>query len=85
MIATVYTKPFCPYCTRALAILRKYPHITINEIEAYTDENKRLDMIAQANGKNTFPQVFIDGWHIGGSDELASLDRRGGLTKPIQQ
>ncbi|MBZ2397771.1 glutaredoxin domain-containing protein, partial [Erwinia amylovora] len=40
---------------------------------------KRGEMIERANGRTTVPQVFIDGQHIGGSDDLAALDRRGGL------
>ena len=40
---------------------------------------QRAEMIDRANGRTTVPQVFIDGQHIGGSDDLAALDKRGGL------
>ena len=40
---------------------------------------KRAEMIQRADGRTTVPQIFIDGKHIGGSDDLAALDREGGL------
>jgi glutaredoxin 3 len=46
---------------------------------ASNDPAKKQEMIQRSNGRMTFPQVFIDGKHIGGSDDLAALDRKGGL------
>ncbi len=74
----IYTKAFCPYCSRALALLRS-KGVEIEETDITMDVEKRAEMIARADGRMTVPQVFIDGAHIGGSDDLAALDARGGL------
>jgi len=49
------------------------------EIVASNDPAKKAEMVEKSGGKATFPQIFIDGKHIGGSDDLSALDRRGGL------
>lgn len=74
---TIYTREFCGYCTRAVALLRN-KGAAFTEIDAGNDIEKRREMI-QRSGRNTFPQIFIDGKHIGGSDDLFALDARGGL------
>ncbi len=74
---TVYTKPFCPYCSRALGLL-KQKGVEINEIEAASDMALRQEMI-QKSGRATYPQIFIGDRHIGGCDDLVALDRQGGL------
>ncbi|MBU6252373.1 MAG: glutaredoxin 3 [Alphaproteobacteria bacterium] len=74
----IYTKGYCPYCARALALLRS-KNVAIEEYEISLDAPKRNEMISRANGRTTVPQIFIDGQHIGGSDDLAALDAKGGL------
>ncbi len=74
----VYTKMFCSYCIRAKALLEK-KGIQIIDIPAANDKAKRAEMNQRANGRNTFPQIFINGEHVGGSDELAALERAGKL------
>jgi glutaredoxin 3 len=74
---TVYTKPFCPYCSRALGLL-KQKGVEIDEIEAASDMALRQEMI-QKSGRATYPQIFIGDRHIGGCDDLVALDRQGGL------
>jgi glutaredoxin 3 len=74
---TVYTKPFCPYCSRALGLL-KQKGVEVNEIEAASDMALRQEMI-QKSGRATYPQIFIGDRHIGGCDDLVALDRQGGL------
>lgn len=74
----VYTKGYCPYCARALALLRS-KDVVIDEYEISMDALKRAEMIERANGRTTVPQIFINGQHIGGSDDLAALDEKGGL------
>ena len=74
----IYTKGYCPYCARALALLRS-KNVAIEEYEISLDAPKRDEMIARSNGRTTVPQIFIDGQHIGGSDDLAALDAKGGL------
>lgn len=74
----VYTKPLCPYCFRALALLDK-KGVKATEISAAFDKAKREEMLAKSNGKTTYPQIFIGETHVGGFDELAALDRAGKL------
>lgn len=74
----VYTKFLCPYCTRAKALLTK-KGVSFEEIDISTGGPRRAEMIERSGGRQTVPQVFIDGLHIGGSDDLAALDRAGGL------
>jgi glutaredoxin 3 len=74
---TIYTRPFCGYCARALSLLgRKGAEIT--EIEAGFDPGKRAEMVRRS-GCATFPQIFIGETHIGGCDEMFDLDRQGKL------
>lgn len=74
----IYTKFLCPYCSRAKKLLdtKGAPY---EEYEIMMDGAKRAEMIQRANGRTSVPQIFIDGRHIGGSDDLAALDREGGL------
>ncbi|WP_298092744.1 glutaredoxin 3 [uncultured Sphingomonas sp.] len=74
----IYTKAFCPYCTRAKSLLAS-KGVEPEEVDITMGGPRRAEMIQRANGRTTVPQVFIDGRHIGGSDDLAALDRRGGL------
>lgn len=81
---TIYTREFCGYCTRALALLRS-KGIAFTEIPAGDDLDKRREMIQRSGGRNTFPQVFIGGKHIGGSDDLLALEARGGLDPLLER
>ncbi len=78
---TIYTKPFCPYCSRALKLLRD-KGVAFDEIDdAAFDANKKRAMVSRAGGGSTFPQVFIGERHVGGCDDLMALDRKGELDK----
>lgn len=74
----IYTKDFCPYCDRAIALLRQ-KSAPFTEIPAAFDKNKRAEMVARSGGRNTFPQIFIDGAHVGGCDDLMALEAAGKL------
>ena len=74
----IYTKAFCPYCARALALLSQ-KGVTVEETDITMDRHARSAMIERAGGRSTVPQIFIDGRHVGGSDDLAALDRAGEL------
>lgn len=74
----MYTKAMCPFCARAKALFKK-KGVKVTDIPAWRDTALRQEMNARSNGRNTFPQIFIDGAHIGGCDDLMALDRRGGL------
>lgn len=74
----IYTKAFCPYCTRAKNLLAA-KGAEYEEYDITMGGPKRAEMLERAPGRTTVPQIFIDGKHIGGSDDLAALDRQGGL------
>ncbi|QDH74690.1 glutaredoxin 3 [Brevundimonas sp. M20] len=74
----IYTKPGCPYCAMAEALLTK-KGVDYTEIVASNDPEKKQEMIQRSKGRMTFPQIFINDQHIGGSDDLHALDRKGGL------
>lgn len=75
---TVYTKPMCPYCFRALALLKE-KGVEVIELLASYDKKLRAEMLAKSNGKATYPQIFIGDTHVGGCDELMALERAGKL------
>lgn len=75
---TVYTRPMCPFCVRALALLQK-KGANITEVSAAFDRKKRDEMLARSNGKTTYPQIFVGDTHVGGCDELMALERAGKL------
>ncbi|MES2754456.1 MAG: glutaredoxin 3 [Pseudomonadota bacterium] len=74
----IYTKAFCPYCTRAVQLLGS-KGVGFEEIDITMGGPRRGEMIQRAGGRTTVPQIFIDGRHVGGSDDLAALDRAGKL------
>ncbi|NQE64643.1 glutaredoxin 3 [Caulobacter sp. RHG1] len=74
---TLYTRPFCGYCARALALLTE-KGVDFNEIEAGMDPALRQEMMTRS-GRTTFPQIFIGDSHIGGCDDLMALEREGKL------
>ena len=74
----IYTKAFCPYCTRAMQLLAS-KGVTPDERDITMGGPDRATMIERAQGRTTVPQIFIDGQHVGGSDDLAALDRAGKL------
>jgi len=78
----IYTKPYCPYCVRAVDLLEK-KGVTFTEIEAAFDPDKRQEMM-QRSGRATFPQIFIGERHIGGCDEMMALERNGQLDPLLQ-
>lgn len=75
---TIYTKPMCPFCVRAMALIAD-KGVAVTEISAAFDKEKREEMIARANGKRTYPQIFIGDVHVGGCDDLLALERAGRL------
>jgi glutaredoxin 3 len=74
----VYTKAMCPYCTRAKRLLSD-KGAAFEEFDITMGGPKRAEMLQRANGRSTVPQIFIDGAHIGGSDDLAALNAAGKL------
>ncbi len=74
----IYTTMFCPFCYRAKALLKK-KGVEFTEYDVGASSDARTRMRERADGRHTVPQVFIDGVGIGGSDDLAALDRQGKL------
>ncbi len=79
----VYTKPFCPYCARAMALLERKA-VAFEEIVASMDAEKRQEMRERSGGRTTYPQIFIGDRHIGGCDDLMALEQAGELDGLLQ-
>lgn len=73
----IYTREFCGYCTRAKSLL-KSKGVDFIEYRAGDDPDKRREMIQRSQG-TTYPQIFINGRHVGGSDDIHALDYDGKL------
>jgi glutaredoxin 3 len=74
----IYTTTICPFCHAAKRLLAAKGAV-FSEISLSKEPELRDAMIARANGSRTVPQIFIDGNHIGGCDDLYALDASGGL------
>lgn len=74
----MYVDPFCPYCARAKRLLTS-KGVTWTEIDVIAEPKLRAAMRERTGGKNSVPQIFIDGKLIGGSDDIHALDAKGGL------
>jgi glutaredoxin 3 len=79
----IYTKFGCPYCARAKALLGA-KGVDYEEYEINSAPGKRDEMLERSNGGQTVPQIFIDGRHVGGSDDLAELERKGELDRLLE-
>ena len=75
---TIYTTQICPYCYRAKQLLQD-KGVDYKEIDVTMDSAKRKEMVEKAGGRRTVPQVFINGTHVGGCDDLYALDARNEL------
>lgn len=79
----IYTTPFCGYCARAKGLLDQ-KGAAYEEMDVMMDEKKRAEM-RERSKRSTVPQIFINGQHIGGSDELAALEQAGKLDPLLAQ
>jgi glutaredoxin 3 len=79
----IYTTPWCGYCARAKALLER-KGATFEETDVMEDAVKRTEM-RERSRRTTVPQIFINGQHIGGSDELAALEQAGKLDTLLAQ
>ncbi len=75
---TIYTSPMCPYCWRALSLLKK-KKVSFKEINVGMNAKLRAEMIQRSGGVTSVPQIFIGDIHIGGCDDMMALERRGKL------
>jgi len=74
----VYSGPQCPYCVRAKDLFKR-KGVAFTEYDVKSDTARFEEMLAISNGRRTIPQIFINGQHIGGCDDLYALDAKGGL------
>lgn len=81
---TIYTRVMCSYSTAAKRLLES-KGVEYTEHDASFSPELRQEMITRANGRSTFPQIFIGDLHVGGSDELHELDRQGKLDALLAQ
>lgn len=74
----IYTQPWCPYCARAMNLFNE-KGVAFTEIEARHGTPARAEARERSGGRTTMPQIFINGQHVGGSDDLLALNRAGKL------
>ena len=75
----IYTRPFCPYCSRALALFRS-KNVAFTEVDdAAFNPDRRKEMLEKSGGAATYPQIFIGDRHVGGCDQLMALEHAGQL------
>ena len=74
----IYTKAFCGFCVRAKGLLDT-KHVPYEEISVDFGGPKKAEMVERAGGRMTVPQIFVNGRHIGGCDELMALEQQGKL------
>lgn len=75
---TIYTRQFCGYCARAKSLLEQ-KGVDYVEHDATGNAEIRQEMIQKANGRSTFPQIFVGETHVGGCDDLYALEQGGRL------
>lgn len=78
MSVTIYTKPFCPYCSAALELLDS-KGVEYLELDISGKPDLRAEMIQRSGGRMTVPQIFVGERHLGGCDDIYALDARGEL------
>ncbi len=79
----VYSTPFCGYCGAAKRLLAS-KGLEVTEIDVMFDPEQRRKMMEKSGGRRTVPQIFIDGRHIGGFDDLSALDASGELDRLLE-
>lgn len=75
----MYKTPVCPFCHRAIALLNAKGVKDIEFIDISAEPERRDEMMQKSGGRRTVPQIFIGEKHVGGFDDLAALDKKGGL------
>ncbi|WP_392537910.1 glutaredoxin 3 [Legionella sp. 227] len=78
----IYSTGYCPYCVRAKELLQQ-KQVSFTEIRVDVQPELRDEMISKS-GRRTVPQIFINGQHVGGCDDLYALDGQGKLDKLLR-
>ena len=79
----IYTTMFCPFCVRAKQLLDS-KQVMYDETDVTARLSLRKTMTNRANGRTSVPQIFIDGEHVGGCDDLVALEKTGQLDRLLQ-
>jgi glutaredoxin 3 len=79
----IYTSAICPYCVSAKNFL-KHRGLDYEEIRVDLDPLKREEMLSRSLGRRTVPQIFVNGVHVGGYDDLVVADRAGRLRELVE-
>ncbi|MFN5351446.1 MAG: glutaredoxin 3 [Alphaproteobacteria bacterium] len=77
----IYSKDYCPYCTKAKRLFESKGISNFKEVDITYEEKLQQEMFFRSGGRKTVPQIFINGQHIGGCDDLYALDKLGKLNK----
>ena len=80
---TMYSGPMCAFCEAAKRLLVRN-NLEFKEIDISSQESLRDEMIQKANGKRTIPQIFFNNEHIGGYQELRTLEKNGELENSLK-
>nr|WP_305119286.1 glutaredoxin 3 [Tahibacter harae] len=82
-VIEMYTTAICPYCVAAKNVL-KSKGLEYSEIRIDTDPARLAEMLERSHGRRTVPQIFINGIHVGGHDDLVAADRSGRLAEILE-
>lgn len=74
----IYTTAICPYCVSAKQLLHR-KGLAYEEVRVDADPARRDEMLSRSGGRRTVPQIFVNGTHVGGFDDLVAADRSGRL------
>ncbi len=80
----IYSTKFCPYCISAKKLLKR-KGVRYREIDVTFDPDRRREMTRKAGGRHTVPQIFINGRHVGGCDDLYALEEAGALDPLLRE
>lgn len=83
-VVEVYSTMLCPFCYRAKKLLAERGAV-VTEIDVMMHPERRREMIQRAGGRTSVPQIFINGRHVGGCEELYALERAGRLAAMLQE
>ncbi|WP_119461305.1 glutaredoxin 3 [Rhodospirillaceae bacterium SYSU D60014] len=79
----IYSTQFCGYCMRAKRLLST-KDVAVTDYDVFAEPSRRQEMVARSGGRTSVPQIFINGTHIGGCDELYALERSGRLASMLE-
>ncbi len=81
---TIYIKPTCGFCRKALIVLKRY-EVNPTIIDVAANPGRHPEMVKRANGRTTVPQIFFGNEHIGGCNELVQIEKRGKLNERLSK